>query len=86
MRRPRLSQSRHSNAGFFFCAYKSAIKTDNFQGQGKATLTTSPVAKGFMNVGKLRSQNVPIRGQKKARRGWRAESISEETWRRQDVL
>ncbi|MPW07215.1 hypothetical protein GCT19_16385 [Paraburkholderia sp. CNPSo 3155] len=25
-------------------------------------------------------------GQKKARLGWRAESISEETWRRQDVL
>jgi len=37
-----------------------AFETDNFQGQGKATLATSPVAKGFMIVGKLRNQNVPI--------------------------
>ncbi|SIT44483.1 conserved exported hypothetical protein [Paraburkholderia piptadeniae] len=37
-----------------------AFETDNFQGQGKPTLATSPVAKGFMIVGKLRNQNVPI--------------------------
>jgi hypothetical protein len=37
-----------------------AFETDNFQGQGKATLAATPVAKGFMIVGKLRNQNVPI--------------------------
>ncbi|BFG74906.1 DUF2957 domain-containing protein [Paraburkholderia terrae] len=37
-----------------------AFETDNFQGQGKPTLATSPVGKGFMIVGKLRNQNVPI--------------------------
>jgi hypothetical protein len=37
-----------------------AFETDNFQGQGKPTLAASPVAKGFMIVGKLRNQNVPI--------------------------
>jgi len=37
-----------------------AFETDNFQGQGKPTLATSPVGKGFMIVGKLRNQLVPI--------------------------
>lgn len=37
-----------------------AFETDNFQGQAKATLATTPQAKGFMIVGKLRSQLVPI--------------------------
>ena len=37
-----------------------AFETDNFQGQAKATLATTPAAKGFMIVGKLRGQNVPI--------------------------
>jgi len=33
-----------------------AFETDNFQGQAKATLATTPAAKGFMIVGKLRGQ------------------------------
>jgi hypothetical protein len=37
-----------------------AFETDNFQGQAKATLATTPVAKGFMIVGQLRGQLVPI--------------------------
>jgi hypothetical protein len=37
-----------------------AFETDNFQGQAKATLATTPIAKGFMIVGKLRNQLVPI--------------------------
>ncbi|MEW6347207.1 MAG: DUF2957 domain-containing protein [Paraburkholderia sp.] len=37
-----------------------AFETDNFQGQAKATLATTPAAKGFMIVGKLRGQLVPI--------------------------
>jgi hypothetical protein len=37
-----------------------AFQTNNFQGQAKPTLATTPVGKGFMIVGKLRGQNVPI--------------------------
>ncbi len=37
-----------------------AFETDNFQGQAKPTLATTPLAKGFMIVGKLRNQLVPI--------------------------
>jgi len=37
-----------------------AFETDNFQGQAKATLATTPQAKGFMIVGQLRGQLVPI--------------------------
>jgi hypothetical protein len=37
-----------------------AFETDNFQGQAKATLATTPIARGFMIVGKLRNQLVPI--------------------------
>jgi hypothetical protein len=37
-----------------------AFETDKFLGQGTPTLATTPVAKGFMIVGKLRNQNVPI--------------------------
>jgi hypothetical protein len=37
-----------------------AFETDNFQGQAKATLATTPIAKGFMIVGVLRNQLVPI--------------------------
>ena len=37
-----------------------AFETDNFQGQAKATLATTPLAKGYMIVGKLRNQLVPI--------------------------
>jgi hypothetical protein len=37
-----------------------AFETDNFQGQAKPTLATTPIAKGFMIVGKLRNQLVPI--------------------------
>ncbi|WP_118181994.1 DUF2957 domain-containing protein [Paraburkholderia phosphatilytica] len=37
-----------------------AFETDNFQGQAKPTLATTPYAKGFMIVGKLRNQLVPI--------------------------
>jgi hypothetical protein len=37
-----------------------AFETDNFQGQAKATLGTTSVAKGFMIVGKLKNQLVPI--------------------------
>ncbi|WP_114814986.1 DUF2957 domain-containing protein [Paraburkholderia kururiensis] len=37
-----------------------AFETDKFQGQAKPTLATTPYAKGFMIVGKLRNQLVPI--------------------------
>jgi hypothetical protein len=37
-----------------------AFETDNFQGQAKATLAATPQAKGFMIVGQLRGQLVPI--------------------------
>ena len=37
-----------------------AFETDNFQGQAKPTLASSPQGKGFMIVGKLRNQLVPI--------------------------
>ena len=37
-----------------------AFETDNFQSQAKATLAATPVAKGFMIVGQLRGQLVPI--------------------------
>ncbi|GLU34114.1 DUF2957 domain-containing protein [Trinickia caryophylli] len=37
-----------------------AFETDNFQGQATATLAATPQAKGFMIVGKLRNQLVPI--------------------------
>ncbi|MGF6779370.1 DUF2957 domain-containing protein [Paraburkholderia sp. GAS334] len=37
-----------------------AFETDKFLGQAKPTLALSPVARGFMIVGKLRGQNVPI--------------------------
>ena len=37
-----------------------AFETDNFQGQAKATLAATPAAKGFMIVGQLRGQLVPI--------------------------
>ncbi|SDI58876.1 DUF2957 domain-containing protein [Paraburkholderia phenazinium] len=37
-----------------------AFETDNFQGQAKPTLAATPAAKGFMIVGKLRGQLVPI--------------------------
>lgn len=41
-------------------AGSGAFETDNFQGQAKPTLATTPLAKGFMIVGKLRNQLVPI--------------------------
>ncbi len=50
-----------------------AFETDNFQGQAKPTLATTPVAKGFMIVGKLRGQLVPIlvrTGARQSRRPW----------------
>ncbi|MGV2288676.1 DUF2957 domain-containing protein [Trinickia sp. YCB016] len=37
-----------------------AFETDHFQGQAKPTLAPTPVAKGFMIVGQLRGQLVPI--------------------------
>jgi hypothetical protein len=37
-----------------------AFETDNFQGQAKPTLATTPKARGYMIVGKLRNQVVPI--------------------------
>ncbi|GAB2871316.1 DUF2957 domain-containing protein [Paraburkholderia jirisanensis] len=37
-----------------------AFETDNFLGQVKPTLAPTPAAKGFMIVGKLRNQLVPI--------------------------
>ncbi len=37
-----------------------AFETDNFLGQAKPTLATTPKARGYMIVGKLRNQLVPI--------------------------
>jgi hypothetical protein len=37
-----------------------AFETDNFTGQAKPTLATTPKARGYMIVGKLRGQLVPI--------------------------
>ncbi|HZZ13282.1 MAG TPA: DUF2957 domain-containing protein [Paraburkholderia sp.] len=37
-----------------------AFQTNNFQGQAKPTLATTPEARGYMIVGKLRNQLVPI--------------------------
>jgi hypothetical protein len=37
-----------------------AFVTNNFLGQGKPTLAAGPLGKGYMIVGKLRGQNVPI--------------------------
>jgi hypothetical protein len=37
-----------------------AFETDNFQGQAKPTLATTPKARGYMIVGKLKGQLVPI--------------------------
>jgi hypothetical protein len=37
-----------------------AFETDNFQGQVKPTLATTPKARGYMIVGELKGQLVPI--------------------------
>ncbi|MGF6569771.1 hypothetical protein ABH945_001882 [Paraburkholderia sp. GAS333] len=37
-----------------------AFQTNNFQGQAKPTLATTPQARGYMIVGKLKNQLVPI--------------------------